>query len=156
MDAQYRHRYFTVRGNLLSGNIGNSSLLTAKNNKLSSKSPYSRLAPIAERAVSYGVEAGLNLKAFMKNPKYLDITPFFRYEYYNPQEKVIMDANNLKDADMRLKTQMWVAGLNYRPLPNIVIKADYTSRRIGNGQYKSENEFAIGVAFIGWFLTGKK
>jgi hypothetical protein len=57
---------------------------------------------------------------------------------------------------MRLKTQMWVAGLNYRPLPNLVIKADYTNRRIGNGQYKSENEFAIGVAFIGWFLQDNK
>ena len=156
VDAQYKHRYFTVRGNLLGGYVGNSSLLTAKNNKLSSKSPYSRLAPIAERGVSYGVEAGVNLKAFMKNPKYLDFVPFFRYEYYNPQEKVIVDANNLKGADLRLKTQMWVAGLNYRPIPNLVIKADYTNRRIGNGQYKSENEFAIGVAFIGWFLQDNK
>ena len=156
VDAQYKHRYFTVRGNLLGGYVGNSSLLTAKNNKLSSKSPYSRLAPIAERGVSYGVEAGMNLKAFMKNPKYLDFVPFFRYEYYNPQEKVIVDANNLKGADLRLKTQMWVAGLNYRPIPNLVIKADYTNRRIGNGQYKSENEFAIGVAFIGWFLQDNK
>ena len=156
VDAQYKHRYFTVRGNLLGGHIGNSSLLTAKNNKLSSKSPYSRLTPIAERGVSYGVETGVNLKAFIKNAKYLDFIPFFRYEYYNPQEKVIMDANNLKGADLRLKTQMWVAGLNYRPIPNLVIKADYTNRRIGNGQYKSENEFALGVAFIGWFLQDNK
>ena len=62
----------------------------------------------------------------------------------------------MKDADNRLKTQMWVAGLNYRPLPNLVIKADYTSRRIGNGLYKSENEFALGVAFVGWFLKDNK
>jgi opacity protein-like surface antigen len=102
--------------------------------------------------VSYGVEAGLNLKTFMKNGKYLDFVPFVRYEYYNPQEKVIVDANNLKGADDRLKTQMWVAGLNYRPIPNIIIKADYTVRRIGNGKYKSENEFGLGVAYVGWFL----
>ena len=156
VDAQYRHRYFTVRGNLLGGNIGNSSLLTAKNNRLSNKSPYSRLAPIAKRGVSYGLEAGLSVKNLAHCRKMPDIIPFFRYEYYNPQEKVIVDANNLKGADDRLKTQMWVAGLNYRPLPNLVLKADYTNRRIGNGQYKSENEFALGVAFIGWFLQDNK
>lgn len=156
VDAQYRHRYFTIRGNLLGGHIGNSSLLTAKNNRLSSKSPYSRLTPIAERAVSYGAEAGLRLKGMVRNAKMPDLIPFARYEYYNPQEKVVVDANNLKDADLRLKTSMWVAGLNYRPLPNLVVKADYTKRRIGDGQYKSENEFALGVAFVGWFLQDNK
>ena len=156
VDAQYVHRYFTVRGNILGGKIGNSSLLTAKNNRLSSKSPYSRLAPIAERGVSYGAEAGIHVKGFVRNPKWWDITPFFRYEYYNPQEKVLVDANNLKGADDRLKTHMWVAGVNYRPLPYLVIKADYTHRSIGDGKYKSENEFALGVAFVGWFLKDNK
>lgn len=156
VDAQYQHRYFTVRGNLLGGHVGNSSQLTAKNNRLSSKSPYTRLAPIAEKAVSYGIEAGLNLQGMVRNPKMPDLVPFARYEYYNPQEKVIVDANNLKGADLRLKTSMWVAGLNYRPLPYLVVKADYTKRRIGDGQYKSENEFALGVAFVGWFVQDNK
>ncbi len=156
VDAQYQHRCFVVRGNLLSGYVGNSSLLTAKNNKLSSKSPYSRLSPIAERAVSYGAEAGLRLKGMVNNTKMPDLIPFARFEYYNPQEKVVVDASNLKGADSRLKTQMWVAGLNYRPLPNIIVKADYTKRRIGDGKYKSENEFAVGVAFVGWFLSDNK
>lgn len=156
VDAQYQHRCFVVRGNLLSGYVGNSSLLTAKNNKLSSKSPYSRLSPVAERAVSYGAEAGLRLKGMVNNTKMPDLIPFARFEYYNPQEKVVVDASNLKGADLRLKTQMWVAGLNYRPLPNIIVKADYTKRRIGDGKYKSENEFALGVAFVGWFLSDNK
>ena len=90
------------------------------------------------------------------NAKMPDLVPFVRFEYYNPQEKVIVDANNLKDADLRLKTSMWVAGLNYRPLPGIIVKSDYTKRRIGDGQYKSENEFALGVAFVGWFLQDNK
>ena len=92
----------------------------------------------------------------VRNAKMPDLIPFARYEYYNPQEKVVVDANNLKGADLRLKTSMWVAGLNYRPLPNLVVKADYTKRRIGDGQYKSENEFALGVAFVGWFLQDNK
>jgi hypothetical protein len=57
--------------------------------------------------------------------------------------------------EARLKTSMWTFGVNYRPIPYIIIKADYTTRRIGGGKYNSENEFALGVAFTGWF-KGKK
>lgn len=156
VDAQYQHRFFVARMNLMGGHVGNSSQLTAKNNRLSSKSPYSRLTPIAQRAVSYGGEVGLRLKGMVSCSGMPDIIPFVRYEYYNPQEKVVVDANNLKDADPRLKTSMWVAGVNYRPLPNLVVKADYTKRRIGGGSYKAENEFALGVAFTGWFLQDNK
>lgn len=156
VDAQYSHRYFTARMNLMGGYVGNSSQLTAKNNRLSSKSPYSRLTPIAEKAVSYGGEVGLRLKNLIPANRMPDLIPFARYEYYNPQQKVVVDENNLKGADPRLKTSMWVAGINYKPLPGIVIKADYTKRRIGGGDYRGENEFALGVAFTGWFLSDNK
>jgi len=155
VDAQYQNRWVIARGNLLSGYIGNSTQLSNKNGKLSSKSPYTRTSPIAEKAVSYGIEAGLRLKGFVNNSKMPDLIPFARYEYYNPQEKVNTDAYSSSVADLRLKTSMWVAGINYRPLPYLVIKADYTKRRIGDGHYNNENEFALGVAFTGWFLSDK-
>ena len=90
------------------------------------------------------------------NRKMPDLIPFFRYEYYNTQEKVVVSQYNTKNADNRLKTSMWVAGLNYRPLPYLVIKADYTKRRIGGGHYNNENEFALGVAFTGWFYSDNR
>ena len=156
VDAQYQHRHFTARGNLMGGNVGNSSRLSARNTRLSTNSPYSRLTPVAERAVSYGAEAGLRLKNMVRNPRMPDLVPFARYEYYNAQEKVITDNHSSTTADNRLKTSMWVAGLNYRPLPCLVVKADYTKRRIGNGKYQSENEFALGAAFTGWFVSDNK
>ena len=42
-------------------------------------------------------------------------------------------------------------------LPNLVVKADYTTRHIGTNKvfgstkYNNENEFAIGIAYVGWF-----
>ena len=156
VDAQYQHRYFIARGNLMGGYVGNSDQLSAKNNRLSSSSPYSRLAPVAKRAVSYGAEAGLRLRNMAVTNKMPDLIPFVRYEYYNAQQEVVVSSYNLKAADPRLKTSMWVAGLNYRPLPYLVVKADYTKRRIGDGSYKNENEFALGVAFTGWFLSDNK
>jgi hypothetical protein len=130
------------------GNLTNSSVLSAKNGKLSNKSGYSRLTPVAHKAVSYGGEAGLKIKGFFNNcPKFPDIIPFVRYEYYNSQEDVVAPYN----ADDRLKVGMFTAGINWRPLPCLVIKGDYTTRRIGSGKYNSENEFAIGIAYTGWF-----
>ena len=159
VDIQYQNRYLIARGNFMGGYIGNSDRLGYDNSdgaKVSNKSPYSRLAPIAEHAVSYGGEAGLRLKNMVANRKMPDLIPFFRYEYYNTQEKVVVSQYNTKNADNRLKTSMWVAGLNYRPLPYLVIKADYTRRRIGGGHYNNENEFALGVAFTGWFYSDNR
>ena len=93
------------------------------NSALGSKSPYSRTTPIAKRAVSYGAELGLNLRNITGMEKFPSLWPFARYEYYNPQEEVI----TRQAADEREKVSMWTAGLNWRALPNLVFKADYTT-----------------------------
>lgn len=149
VDAQYLHRFLTFRGNCLIGNLGNSVGLSSANRGLSNKSPYSRTTPIAHKAVSYGAEFGLNLQGIFGTPKCPNLIPFARYEYYNPQEKV----ESPNTADQREKVSMWTAGLNWKALPNLVVKADYTTRKIGGGKYNSENEFAIGVAYAGWFWS---
>ena len=147
VDAQYQCPYLTFRGACIFGNLGNSAQLSSVNSALGSKSPYSRTTPIAKRAVSYGAELGLNLRNITGMEKFPSLWPFARYEYYNPQEEVI----TRQAADEREKVSMWTAGLNWRALPNLVFKADYTTRRIGGGKYNNENEFALGVAYVGWF-----
>ena len=144
-----------ARANMVYGNLGNSAKLSEANTKLSNKSPYSRITPIAKNVVSYAAEAGLNISAFFKgNRKVPVIYPFARYEYYNPQEKG--EASQIMEK--RCQVSMWTAGLNWYALPNLVVKADYTTRQIGTnkvfgtGKYNSENEFSIGIAYIGWFV----
>ena len=154
-DAQYRNRYFIARGNVVYGNLENSAGISAANGRLSNKSPYSRLTPIAKNAVSYAAEAGLNIQAFFNNKKKVPVIyPFARYEYYNPQEK----GEGGLTMDERCQVSMWTAGLNWYPLPNLVVKADYTTRQIGTAKmfgsssYNSENEFSICIAYVGWFV----
>lgn len=149
-DVQYKNKYVTARGNIIYGNLGNSKQLSDVNRRLSGLSPYSRLTPIAKHAVSYGGEVGFNLRAICKdNPKVPVIYPFVRYEYYNPQE----EGESGQVMDLRDKVGMWTAGANWYALPNLVVKADYTTRRIGNGNYNSENEFSLAIAYIGWFWS---
>lgn len=154
-DAQYINKYVTARANILSGNLPKADNVSEANSMLSNNSPYSRLTPVAKRAVSYGGEVGINVAAISSIAKCPVIYPFARYEYYNPQEKVI----GSHVADNRLQTSMWTAGVNWHVLPGLVVKADYTTRQLGTskifgkGTYNSENEFAIGIAFTGWFFS---
>ncbi len=144
-DAQYKSKNFIARVNIIRGNIKETTALNAANKRLSSSSGYSR-TPVAKKAVSYAGEAGYNIGSFF-GKKAPHIYPFVRYEYYNPQEKTEKEMV----ADKRLQVDMWTVGANYFALPNLVLKANYAMRSIGKGKYNSENEFSIGLAYIGWF-----
>lgn len=152
-DVQWLNKYVEARANVLSGHLGNSAALSVAKRHTDKGSPYSALTPVAERAVSYAGEVGFNLKNVFGTPNMPELIPFFRYEYYNPQEKGEVVNGREVVMDRRIKTSMWTAGLNYRVGKGIIIKADYTSRRIANGALRSENEFAIGAAFNAWFLS---
>ncbi|MBD5220529.1 MAG: hypothetical protein HDS72_09950 [Bacteroidales bacterium] len=152
-DAQYRNRFITARANLTYGYVGNAGPLGEINRMLSNKSPYSRLIPIAKNTLSYGAELGFNIASVVRTP-FPTIYPYARYEYYNPQYR----GDGKQTMDRRLEVSQWQAGINWFALPNLVVKADYTTRQIGTqkvfgkGSYNSENEFSIGVAYIGWFI----
>ncbi len=155
-DAQYKNRFVTARANFIYGNLSHSEQVSNMNGKLSNKSPYSRVTPIAKNALSYGAEVGLNISAFFKdNEKVPVIYPFARYDYYNPQE----EGEGRQTMDKRCQVSMWTVGLNWFALPNLVVKADYATRQIGThkvfgtGKYNSENEFSLGIAYVGWFFS---
>lgn len=153
-DAQYVNRYVTARANFLTGNITNTVGLTQANNDYSSKSPYSRKGPVARQAIDVSAEVGLNVKSFFPGlKKFPALYPFVHYNYYNTQYR----GEPGLSMDKRCEVTLWSFGINYRPLPMLVIKADYTTRQIGTakvfgkGNYTSENEFRIAVAYNLWF-----
>ena len=153
-DAQYRNKYLTARADLTYGHLGNSRAVNERNGRLPNASPYSRLTPVAKNALSYGAEVGFNFGNVFRIGGCPTLMPFGRYEYTNPQKVV----DKPYTADKRLEVSKWVVGLNWFALPNLVVKADYSTRQIGTskvfgkGPYNSENEFSIGVAYIGWFF----
>lgn len=154
-DAQYSGRYVTARADYISGHVAHADAVGGKNGKLSNKSGYSRLHPVAKRAVAFDVELGLNLKnIFAGSTTFPAVVPFAQYEYYNPQQ----EAAGMDVMDKRCQVSKWTFGANWRPLRNLVVKADFTTRQIGTdkvfgkGIYNSENEFSIGLAYIGWFI----
>lgn len=146
-DAQYKTKNLTARANLVYGNLSNSEKLSQINQGSTGSSGYPR-TQVGKNAISYAAEAGYNVGSFF-NDNAPRIYPFVRYEYYNPMEKT----QGKVLADKRMQISMWTAGVNYYALPNLVIKADYSNRRVGGGNYNSENMVSVGIAYIGWFLT---
>ncbi len=50
------------------------------------------------------------------------------------------------------KRNVFTVGANYALLPNLLLKADYSMRRLDNDRFNRENTFGVAVAYTGWFL----
>lgn len=161
-DAQYVNRYVTTRANVLHGYLSNSNAVNYR--AVSSASPYgSRKGGVGSHALGYNAEIGVNLASFFPGRNFPVIYPFAQYAYYDPQEAMskskTVNVSGTAQAfapavkDKRTQVSMWTLGLNWKPLPSLVIKADYAMRQIGThavfgkGKYNSENEFRLGVAY---------
>ena len=157
-DAQYKGAGWTARAQFMSGNIGNSADLAYwRANKLNSAvTGYTTKNTAAKQALSYGWEAGYDLShaiPVLRTKNCYGLTPFVRYEYYNSNYKmqtgtVGYDYNEVSK---------WTLGINYKPLPFLAIKADYSTRQRGTaawfkkGKYNGENAFNLAVAYNIWF-----
>lgn len=156
-DAQYINRYFTARANVLHGYVSNTYALNSTISSglnFSSLSPYETRKGVGSHSLGYNAEVGVNLAGFFPNvEKFPVIYPFAQYAYYNPQETV----DRATALDKRLQVSMWTVGLNWKPLPFLVVKADWVKRNIGthavfgSSKYNHENEVRLGVAYSLWF-----
>lgn len=156
VDGQYKNPYVTARANVIWGSLDNATAIgnvVTGNRSNTNNYPTGVRRHVAKGALCYGGELGLNVSRFFRSDRFPVLYPFVRYDYYDPNQKG--DAGQTRYNI--LQVSKWTAGLNWYALPNLVVKADYTTRQIGTQKvfgttgYNSENEFAIGVAYIGWF-----
>ncbi len=161
LDTQYKNKYLTFRGNVLYGNMTNSAGVSSVSLSNLSSYYHGKMRQTAKAALAYGGELGVNLHTVARKlfqcDKFPVIYPFARYEYVNSQEKT----EGSIVGDPRCQVSKWVGGINWYALPNLVVKADYSTRQLGTrkvfgtSSLSSENEFAIGIAYIGWFVSTK-
>jgi hypothetical protein len=71
---------------------------------------------------------------------------FGRYEYYDSMQKV---ASGLLDYTWCGRHRM-AAGVNFYPIKDIVIKAEY-SKRFFKKEYNNEPSISMGIAYSGFF-----
>lgn len=148
IDFTYNNYNWIVRGQADYGYLSDAKQLKYFTNRLNGLSPFHHSAFVSKNAFAYGIEAGYNVfsqieKLRQSNQKmYL----FGRYEHYNPY------ASKTKNTSYDYtNVQRMAVGINYYPVKQIVIKAEY-SHRFLKSQYNNEPAINIGVAYEGWFL----
>ena len=112
-----------------------------------SNSPYSSM-PFAKNAMAVGIEAGYNVFSQFDKLRQQDkkLYIFGRFEKYNSY----LPSNEQQKYEYTDKTR-FVGGLNYYPVPEIAIKAEYSYRKL-KSQYNNEPSLNIGIAYEGFFL----
>ena len=150
-DFQYKAGNLTARGNAVWAHLADADKITAFNKNFPTHvgqdgSP-SKHQPVASDAATAGCELGYNVfghfeRLTAENQKFI---VFGRYEWYDSMLK----GTNAAAYEWCGKQRI-ALGVNYFPLPEIVVKAEY-SERFYKSPYNNEPSVSVGVAYSGWF-----
>lgn len=145
-DFAYTGKNFIARGNADYGFVGDAAIISnMKRNRSANNAPYKKSA-VGKNAFAAGCEAGYNVLSFFQpKDEERQLFLFGRYEYYNPY---IPDEGQ-EAAEWTSKHRI-AFGLNYFPLPEIAVKAEYSHRFLKAG-YNNEPSISIGICYMGFF-----
>lgn len=116
------------------GHINNADVISASNGEV-----------IGSENFGWYAELGYDVLPLLlpETPQYL--APFFRYERLDTVAK----APNGWDDDPTKDWEIYQVGLQYKPIPNVVLKADYRNRVAKQGLLS--DDFNLGLGFIFWY-----
>ena len=138
VDAAYDHRGWRVKGMFSMGTADGDSLY--------------EVAGRAKEVEGYYGELGYNVLKLIKPGSTHSLSPFIRYEMYNLNKDVFTGL-----ADKSKERTVMTVGLDYKPHPQVVLKADYQMRDTesaadeGKGAGLDEwkiDQFNMGIGFI--------
>ncbi len=147
LDFSFNRYNWVVRGQADYGYISDTPVLNDLKAHTQKDSPFNKTA-VGKNAVAIGVEAGYDVfsqfaKLRQTNQKFY---VFGRYEFY---DSYIQEPT--QPSYGYTKRKRIAVGINYYPVPQIAIKANY-SNRIFEHAYNNEPSINIGVAYEGFFL----
>jgi len=145
-DFAYQGHRFIARGNVDYGYVGDAATISnMKRNRSANNAPYKKSA-VGKGAFTVGGEAGYDiLSCFHHNDAEKQLFLFGRYEYYN---SYIPDVGQ-EAADWTAKHRIAV-GLNYFPMSQIAVKAEYSHRFLKEG-YNPEPSVSVGICYMAFF-----
>jgi hypothetical protein len=145
LDAVYDDHHILARASFIYGNLGGSYDISAINKRLPSASPSPR-TDVAKDAMSGYVEAGYNVLRFFCHRR---DTKLYVYAHYGFYDSMYRTAEGIADKTWCEKTIIR-AGVNYFPMKELVIKAEYMMRQFRT-PYNNEPAISIGVGYSGFF-----
>lgn len=139
-----------VRGNATYANLSDAERITAFCNAYPKHTQQdgspSKHSPIGSTAYSFGGEAGYDVfSIFDALRQKQKLYVFGRYEDYNTYA-----TGNKKVAYTYDHVKRMSFGINYKPIPQIIVKAEWAKRYLDSA-YNDEPSISLGVMFVGWF-----
>ena len=131
--AQWKYRGLELRALGSWGHISNADLLSAEPENSET---------IGSENYGWYAEAGYDIMPHIFKDTAQYLAPFFRYE----QLDTIAEAPNGFLDDENKDRHIYQFGLQYKPIPNVVIKADY--RNFGAKKGSVPDDFNLGLGFI--------
>ncbi|MEY3759484.1 MAG: hypothetical protein RIR39_975 [Pseudomonadota bacterium] len=132
---KYRGLEFRTLGSW--GFVGNADILSDANIKAANGK-----GVVGSQNYGWYTEVGYDVLPFLfkDTPQYL--APFFRYEQYD----TIASAPTGYNDNQNLDRKIFQVGLQYKPIPQVVVKADY--RNFSAKQSSVPDDFNLGFGFI--------
>ncbi|MCY3625051.1 MAG: hypothetical protein OXH82_03070 [Candidatus Dadabacteria bacterium] len=137
VDAQFQYAGLDLRALSVWTMLDDSALINQLNEYEGNKS-------VGEEQSGWYVLGAYNIfSALNSGSKYLEyLTPFFRYEKFDTQEKVPAGY----ERDPANKRTQYTFGINYKPIPNVVIKAEY--QNLDNAADEATDQFNFGLGYV--------
>lgn len=143
-DFEYRGSRLIARGNADYGYVGDAAVISnMKRNRSANNAPYKKSA-VGKGAFAAGCEAGYDILPWF-NRSNSQLFVFGRYEYYN---SYIPDQG--QEAAGWTPRHRIALGINWFPLPQIALKAEYSHRFLAQG-YNPEPSLNLGICYMAFF-----
>jgi hypothetical protein len=136
-DIQFQYRGFEGRGLFVFTRLGDAARINALNGLTGNES-------VGNKQWGYYIEGGYNLLSLanLSSQYFQYLTPFVRWDAFDTQAHVPSGferdpANNQKDLTI---------GINYKPIPQVVVKAEY--QWLDTEADTSVNQFNFGLGYV--------
>ncbi|MDM1067065.1 autotransporter outer membrane beta-barrel domain-containing protein [Myroides odoratimimus] len=151
--VSYDENYIKFSSVFLYGNIENSNIVSRKNANLSNNLGVKR-TPVGKSMIGFSGDIGYEVLHFLNFKTKQQLYPFMRYEYYDTMYKT----EGAVVRKPRWERSVITGGINWFVHPQVVLKAHYSSRRLGSdhfdpitslntGEKQRENTFTAGIGF---------
>jgi hypothetical protein len=98
--------------------------------------------PVASRMVGGYAELAYDLMQWISPGSEKELSPFFRYEYTDTQNDIPSGFTR----DRRQPRRLFIPGIQFKPIPQVVLKLDY--RNIDNWDGSAEDEVSVGFGLV--------
>lgn len=139
---QWKYRGLEFRTLGAWGHIGNADLLSQQSQINHLENPDTAAQIIGAENFGWYAEVGYDVLPWLFKDTTQYLAPFVRYERLD----TIAKAPNGFPDDPTKDWQIYQAGIQYKPIPNVVIKADYRNRVAKQGPLS--DDFNLGFGFI--------